>query len=204
MNGITRRNKLACEADLRPEEFENLLRQLDDDRERAGDKYEDIRRKLTRFFAWNDCFPEEDLADMTFDRVSSKLATERIHNVVAFIWGVAKNIKREFYKRQRSIDIEDLPPDKIPQIGHPESTIIEGMEEQRRQRCLEACIRRLSKPERELFLEYEYYAAKTRKMEDLAARFELTVGALRTRAHRIRRRVEVCTLKCLHGLKNVI
>src|SRR5436190_23148632 len=96
-------NKSVCEDNLFSEGFERLLQHLDGNRERAGEKYEDIRRKLVRFFAWNDCFPEEDLADMTFDRVTSKLASGRIHNIVAFIWGVAKNIKREFHKCARAI-----------------------------------------------------------------------------------------------------
>jgi len=199
---MARQNKLNCDDGLPSEEFERLLRHLDDDRERAGEKYEDIRRKLARFFAWNDCFPEEDFADMTFDRAASKLATERIHNIVAFIWGVAKNIKRECHKRPQPINIEDLPPDKIPQIGHPEPTIIQNTEEQRRQRCLQTCIQKLPDSERTLFLEYEYYAGKAKRMDDLAARLGLTIGALRTKAHRIRRRVEVCTLRCLQGLKD--
>jgi len=199
---MTRPNKLNRRDDLLSEQFERLLLHLDENRELAGEKYEDIRRKLARFFAWNDCFPEEDFADMTLDRVASKLATKRIHNIVAFIWGVAKNIKRECHKRPRPINIEDLPPDKIPQTGHPEPAIIENTEEQRRQQCLRTCIQKLSDSERELFLDYEYYAAKGKKMDDLAARLELTVGALRTRAHRIRRKAEICTLRCLQGLKD--
>jgi len=198
---MTRPNKLRRDDDS-SEQFERLLRHLDDDRERAGEKYEDIRRKLARFFAWNDCFPEEDFADLTFDRVASRLATKHIHNIVAFIWGVAKNIKRECHKRPQPINLEDLPADKIPQTGHPEPMIIENTEEQRRQQCLQTCIQKLSDSERELFLEYEYYAAKGKKMNGLAARMGLTVGALRTRAHRIRRRVEVCTLRCLQGLED--
>lgn len=195
-------NKFNCDDDEPVKGFEKLLRHLDENRERAGEKYEEIRRKLARFFAWNDCFPEEDYADMTFDRVASKLVTESIHNIVAFIWAVAKNIKRECYKRPRSISIEDLPPEKVPQTGHPEPIILESTEEERRRHCLQTCLQKLSESERELFLEYEYYAAKARKMDTLAARLALTVSALRTRAHRIRRRVEVCILRCLQGWKD--
>ena len=65
---MARQNKFSCETDLQSEQFEKLLQHFDEDRERAGDKYEDIRRKLMRYFAWNDCFPEEELADRTFDQ----------------------------------------------------------------------------------------------------------------------------------------
>src|SRR5260370_21814440 len=54
--------------DLTTASFESLLQRLDPDRERAGGKYENIRRKLIKFFQWNDCFAEEDLADETLDR----------------------------------------------------------------------------------------------------------------------------------------
>lgn len=195
-------NKFSCDDDAPLKGFERLLRHLDENREQAGEKYEEIRRKLARYFAWNDCFPEEDYADMTFDRVAAKLVIERIHNIVAFIWAVAKNIKRECHKRSRPISIEDLPPDKVPQTGHPEPIILESTEGERRRHCLQTCIQKLSESERELFLEYEYYAAKARKMDILAARLALTVSALRTRAHRIRRRIEVCTLRCLQGWKD--
>lgn len=184
------------------DEFERLLFQLDDDRERAGEKYEDIRRRLVRFFTWNDCFPEEDLADMTFDRVASKLPSESIHSIEAFIWGVAKNVRREFYKRPQPMNIDELPPDRAPRTKSPEAIVIEFTEEQRLQRCLQECIQKLSDPERELFIEYEHYAAKAQKMESLAAQLELTVSALRTRAHRIRHRVEACTSKCVKGLQD--
>ena len=33
-----------------PAAFEGLLQQLDPDRERAGERYEQIRQKLTKFF----------------------------------------------------------------------------------------------------------------------------------------------------------
>ena len=125
--------------------------------------------------------------------------TARIHDIVAFTWGVAKNIKREFYKRQPPINIEDLPSDKIPHTGHPEVAIIENTEEQRRQHCLQACIQKLTSFDRELFLQYEYYAARAERMHDLAARLKITKAALRTRAHRIRHRIEVCTTRCLEG-----
>ena len=40
---------------MTPEEFEALLAQLDPDRERAGERYETIRRKLVRLFEWRGC-----------------------------------------------------------------------------------------------------------------------------------------------------
>ena len=50
-----------------------LLGRLDADREQAGEKYEDLRRTLVRFFGWRGApFPEEH-ADETFNRVARRL-----------------------------------------------------------------------------------------------------------------------------------
>ncbi len=47
-------------AALTSETFAALLFSLDADRERAGEKYEDLRRTLIRFFEWRGApFPEE-------------------------------------------------------------------------------------------------------------------------------------------------
>ncbi|MBZ5521192.1 MAG: hypothetical protein LAP21_02930 [Acidobacteriia bacterium] len=180
-------------------EFEKLLRLLDADRERAGEKYEDFRRRLVRFFAWNDCYPEEDLADIVFDRVAHKPDAYRVNNIDGFIWGVANNVKREFYKRRHPLNIEDLPPDQAPQTGHLELLMIDEAERRRQRHCLQECIQKLVDSDRDLFLEYEYYAQTSRKVEIMAESLNLTPGALRVKAHRIKRRVEVCVMDCLHG-----
>src|SRR5204863_6195928 len=58
---------------LTRESFEILLAQLDPDRERAGELYETIRRKLIRLFEWRGCACPEDLADETFNRGARQL-----------------------------------------------------------------------------------------------------------------------------------
>jgi hypothetical protein len=47
-------------AGLTADTFTRLLHRLDADRERAGEKYEDLRRTLIRFFEWRGApYPEE-------------------------------------------------------------------------------------------------------------------------------------------------
>jgi len=77
-------NISSAQRDLKSADFEVLLQRLDSDRECAGEKYEDIRRKLIRFFRWNDCFPGDDLADQTFDRVAQKARS-------ASRWGLGRD-----------------------------------------------------------------------------------------------------------------
>ena len=61
-------------AALTQESFAALLLFLDADRERAGEKYEELRRTLIRFFEWRGApFPEEH-ADETLNRVARQAA----------------------------------------------------------------------------------------------------------------------------------
>jgi len=182
-------------------QFEILLRRLDADRDHAGQKYEELRRRLIRFFGWNDCFPEEDLADEVFDRVALKIESGEIHDLLPFIWGVARNVAREFYKRLPTVDIDELPPHEGPHTGNAELPIIEATERQRRLECLHQCTHQLSTAERELFLEYEYYTDNPQNTEKLAGRLGLTIGALQTKAHRIKHKVEMCARKCFAARK---
>jgi hypothetical protein len=43
----------------------------------AGQKYEQIRRKLVRFFEWRACSGADELADATIDRVIRGLVEEK-------------------------------------------------------------------------------------------------------------------------------
>ncbi|HEV8367877.1 MAG TPA: hypothetical protein VGQ39_08000 [Pyrinomonadaceae bacterium] len=48
------------EAGLTTDTFTRLLQRLDPDREQAGEKYEELRRTLIRFFEWRGApYPEE-------------------------------------------------------------------------------------------------------------------------------------------------
>src|SRR5215470_10383215 len=71
----------AATAAARATELQNLLVRLDSDWNRAGEKYEELRRTLIKFFEWNSCFPAEDLVDETLDRVAKKLDVEEVRNV---------------------------------------------------------------------------------------------------------------------------
>src|SRR4026209_1657872 len=79
------------EVGLTAEAFASLLNLLGTDRERAGARYEDLRRTLIRFFEWRGApFPEEH-ADETFDRVARRLDEGvDVKNVGAYCYTVAK------------------------------------------------------------------------------------------------------------------
>ena len=54
--------------------LDNLLEHLDPDRNRAAEKYEQIRQRLIKLFRWRGCLLFEEHIDITFDRVARRLA----------------------------------------------------------------------------------------------------------------------------------
>jgi len=59
---------------LTQESFDKLLAWLDADREQAGQKYEEIRRELIRYFLIRGYYSQsEELADETINRVAQNL-----------------------------------------------------------------------------------------------------------------------------------
>src|SRR5262245_29135467 len=73
---------------LTQEAFDKLLATLDEDRERAGEIYLEIRSNLVRFFEWRGCPFPEDHADETFNRVAKRAEEEKILNPSSYCIGV--------------------------------------------------------------------------------------------------------------------
>src|SRR5437868_5161996 len=81
---------------LTREAFEQLLAALDPDRERAGLRYENIRRKLIEFFEARGSNSPADNADETINRVARRLDEgERVQDLSAYFYGVARLLLKE-------------------------------------------------------------------------------------------------------------
>jgi DNA-directed RNA polymerase specialized sigma24 family protein len=173
------------------ETFEKLLRWLDPDRERAGEKYENVRLRLIRIFTCRGCGDVEDLADETINVVASKVdwLIENYHGEPAlFFYGVAKNIYHEQYKKK------PLPPLPPP----PDVTLAE-----QECGCLEECLKQeLTVPDRQLVLRYheKEKQEKIRLRKQIAIELGITVNALRIRVHNIHSRLRPCIEQCLQHL----
>ena len=186
---------------MKSDHFEIFLQRLDADRERAGEKYEQLRRRLLKFFEWNSCFPAEDRVDETFDRVAERLTDVQVLDLVGFAWGVAKHIRQEANKRsERTVPISDLPRvADIPAAGkNPEKAIQEGIEDERRARCLHLSLHRFPTPDREVFLKYhDVRGERTEYRLRFAHELGVTIGALRVRINRLREKLEKCLCTCM-------
>jgi DNA-directed RNA polymerase specialized sigma24 family protein len=172
--------------DLTQERFDQFLAGLDSDRERAGAKYEALRRKLITCFRYRDCPDAESLADETIDRVIRKQGGEEIQELAPYALAVARRVASEAHKREKALSqMPPAPPDPP------------GWE--RQLELLTGCMQLIPKRQRALILAY-YQHEKSQKIEDrrrIAAALGIPATALRVRALRIRRRLEDCVVKKL-------
>jgi RNA polymerase sigma factor (sigma-70 family) len=189
---------------LTREGLDTLLAALDADRERAGEKYQAIRRRLVKFFEWRRCPSPEDFADETIDRVGRRVAQgEQIQasDPGSYFYGVARNVLRESWRRSRRHEDEPLaarpePTDDPARRERDEQAAREG---ERRLACLEGCLERLAPESRRLLLEY-YEGEKGPRIarrQALADQLGIAPNALRIRVHRLRERLEPCVRACL-------
>lgn len=184
-----------------PEQLNLLLERLDPNRDRAGEIYEALRRKLMKYFVWNNCYPSDDLADETLDRVAKKL--KEVEDVGQFAFGVARMIRLEAYDRMKRMQqppedsCSDNDPSPVEEFS--ETAMVNKIDMEKRRACLAKCFSRLSVEERGWV--QEYYGAEERSEADhrqkMAEKLGLSAGALRTRMNRLRDRLEECIKVCI-------
>ena len=171
------------------DEFDEMLAWLSADREQAGRKYEDIRRRLIKFFTGRGCCNAEDLADETISRV-----TMRVHEIVPnyvgdptlYFYGVAKYVALEMCRPKPL----PLPPPSPPD---PE-------ELERQDRCLAYCLQKLDEKQRTIFWRYHNVGRGQEKIEQrrkLARAEGIEMNALRIRVHHIKTALLACMEDCL-------
>lgn len=170
-----------------PSGFHRLLTQLDPDSVRARDRFEQLRAKLVRFFAWRGATCPEDEADETISRLAAKLELGvDVLDVEAFAQGIARLVLRE--SRRDRLRLLSLEGEEHPVAADPAPSDIET-----RARLLQRSLEVLPKASRELLLAYYSGGEGAQKIEArrrLALRWGLTPSTLRTRVQRLRERVE--------------
>lgn len=168
--------------------FESLLMWLDADRDRAGEKYEQIRRRLIKVFTCRGRHDAEELADETINRVTLKapeLSKEYVGDPGLYFYGVAQKVFLESVRK--------------PPIPPQPAAAREPSELEREYECLDSCIEQLSPDSRALVLDYyrEDGRAKIERRKELAGRMGIALNALRIRAFRIRATLQQCVQECI-------
>ena len=185
--------------------FAKLLAHLDADAERAGEKYEQIRRAIVKYFESRGCAWSHELADETINRVARKISegTEiQETSLSGYFYGVARNVFREYL---RDPALNATPVESLPRGQHPASSSYEASlraseqaDVERHLECLESCVEKLPAGTRGLIISY-YECDKGSKVEyrrKLAETSGLSPNSLRIRVHRIREKLEKCVEEC--------
>jgi DNA-directed RNA polymerase specialized sigma24 family protein len=177
--------------------FQVLLDRLDND----PGKYEELRVKIAHLLRWRGCAEShaDDLADMTLDRVATKLGSgEQVDNIHAFAAAVARFIWLEHSRKNKA----DAVGDDLPEVAVEPTIDIDDPDT--RMRCLRRCVATKFSDEDRLLV-VNYYdtdadeKAKTARRR-LAESFGLTLNALKVRACRLRTRLEKCINDCVSGV----
>lgn len=158
------------------EAFDKLLRWLDHDRDRAGEKYERIRFRLIRILAARGCYDAEDCADQTINIVATKidwLLENYQGDPTLYFYAVGKKVFLEYLKKK------PLPTNLPPAL---DSTEIERV-----CRCLDQCLDELPTEDRDLALRYQEgeKGERSANRKRLAEELGISVNALRIKMFHI-------------------
>jgi DNA-directed RNA polymerase specialized sigma24 family protein len=188
MSAETAKNRWA----LTQAALHGLLERLDADPERAGEKYEQLRRRLVWFFEMRGSVEAEQDVDETLNRITRRIEDgEIVENLPAYAHGVARMVLFEALRRQEREREGEATfvalHSAVDSSGDP------------RWPCLDACMSALPDDERELILEYyrDEGGSRAGVRRNLAQRIGVPTSMLRARTFRIRERLEACVRRCL-------
>lgn len=186
------------QTELTPETFAQLLNWLAPDPDRAGEKYEQIRRGLIKIFRCRGSSIPEELADETINRVAAKLS-EIVPGYAGepapYFYAVADKIYLE-YSRTTSAQLRPLPAEVAEK--KPSSAEMEL-----KYKCLEDCLGRLPAHSREIIHLYYGHSGSGRekiaRRKQMAEQLGIETSILWLRAHRIRQSLKKCVSQCFQS-----
>ena len=183
---------------LTSEAFDQLLLAFDVDREKAGEKYEIIRRKLTEFFEARRSDTPLEHTDEAINRVARRITEgEPIRDINSYFYGVARLVWLENLREREKQATLQLAP--TPIAADTSDLEVERQHREDRLDCLERCLAQLSTANRTLIVEYyrEEKGTKIEHRKQQALRLNTTLNGLRLRASRIRAELSQCVHSCL-------
>jgi len=111
--------------------FDRLLAALHNDRDRAGEIYESLRRRMLTYFRMHGFPDAHDLFDETMERAARRLSETQVANVTAYIAGIARLVCFEEERKHR----REVALDRIPEPPQPVNP--EGRDPKQLERALE-------------------------------------------------------------------
>jgi DNA-directed RNA polymerase specialized sigma24 family protein len=202
LNSMSGASRPRFPTNLGAPDFDLLLRRLNPDRQQAIQDYENLRKRLVKFFEWNQCWSSsDDLANLSLDTLARKPDDLVMQDVNNYAYGVARNVLSEFKRRiKHEIPVDNLE-DGSGSVGSSgdETDLDNVLDHQKYAAWLDACLGKLKKEDRRLVL--DYYASDEETdighRQNLAMKVGMAANALRVRVHRLRSVLEKCFRKRL-------
>lgn len=184
---------------LTQETFDKLLAHLDENRDKASEKFLAILNRLEKFFECKACPDPEDHAYEVLSRIAKKLVEGHIiSDVSSYSIGVARKLLHEIYRRR---DKENsLLNQLLLHLRLRQAVPEEQPDHRARHDCFDDCLGKLPDESRELIIKY-YCNEKHAKIENrkqLSRELGMSPNTLRIQTHRIRAKLEKCINTCLH------
>jgi DNA-directed RNA polymerase specialized sigma24 family protein len=178
---------------MTPVSFEKFLANLSADEQQAGERYDELRRSLIRYFRFKGDAAPEEAADTVFDRVLQKLAeNQKIHEISNYCFGVARLVALE---RARSSEREKRAAQKFYQTHNCDGDFAGENEDLINFRH---CLKKLAPHEQKMLAEYFADGTtdeKAARRNEIAHSENTTLSNLRTRVHRLRQALAECLQK---------
>ena len=158
-----------------------LLAIFGGDIRQAEEKCLDLHRKLVLYFEWNRRPDPEDLAQETLRRGFTRLQQGQkitAEKPESYFYGIARNLVREGWSTRVAEQLEDQEP-------FPATATFHNLAREEQLVFLKECLRDLSKDELRMLVAY-----LNGEGEAWARKAGIPPATLRTRVHRIRKRLE--------------
>jgi DNA-directed RNA polymerase specialized sigma24 family protein len=183
-------------AGLTSNTFAQLLLCLDPDQDQAAEKYEELRRKLIRFFEWRSAPYPEEHADEVINRLAKRIAEGvKVQSPASYGYEIARLVLLETLKTNdsRRVPLADANIEVVVETGD------DAREHEIRLACLDDCLKALPDNGSELIVEYYQDERRDRikRRKALASRLGLQREALANRAQRLRDKLEQCVKRCV-------
>jgi RNA polymerase sigma factor (sigma-70 family) len=120
------------------------------------ESFEIIRSKLILFFEVKRCVDPEGLADETLMRVFKKLCSsgEEVTDLTAYSFGFARNVFLEYLRKKDVVSLEFMDEQQYQFEMQANDDDNDAAMREKKMACLEQCLARLKKDDREMLLKY--------------------------------------------------
>lgn len=185
---------------LNREAFDKLLTVLGAFAEDSAVEYENIRKRLNKFFSFNGL--SEEHTDKVIDVVARKISEENLEldkNYQRYFSRVAQNYLKDFWKSKenKGESFDELPPLKEPSVN-PLEIENSQFEKESKLDCMKECLTALPKDDARLI---EQYYSDKKGRDKLTRSLGITKNLLRVRVLRLKNRLENCIVECVKKLE---